>query len=132
MQMTKGDSSITFLTIYYGKGSVGSPRSAYRSATNCMVLFSTRSFHPHSTTSKFIFRIALWHNEWRAIHTAKSIRFGHGCALDRQLFFEFLKSNSDTPSKGEVSGKNKSCKVSREWINIKCCLIASKLYSVWR
>ena len=52
-------------------------------------------------------------------------------ALDWQLFFEFLKSNSDAPSKCEVSAKNKSCKVSTKSINIWCCLIASKVYDVW-
>ena len=38
--------------------------------------------------------------------------------IDWQLFFEFLKTNSDTPSKYEVRGKTKSCKVPIESINI--------------
>ena len=38
--------------------------------------------------------------------------------LDWQLFFDFFKSNSDTPSKFEVSGKNESCNVSIKLIKI--------------
>ena len=47
-------------------------------------------------------------------------------------FPNFLKSNSDAPSKCEVIGKNKSRNVSIESIDIQCCLIASKAYDVWR
>ena len=42
--------------------------------------------------------------------------------LDWQLFFEFLNRNSDTHSKCEASGKNKSCKVSIEKFQIRALL----------
>ena len=80
---------------------------------------------PHRT-----FEIASWTLRCHP----RSLTLADPCliSLNWQTFFEFLKSSSDAPSKCEVSGKNKSCKVSVESINTQCCRIVSKVHVVWR